>query len=306
MNAVLSADQLSETEEVLDPSKEIRVRLLWKIDQLQMLPSLAVQALAIANDADCSIKQFAEVINRDMTLAADMLRMANSMVYFRGVPILSLQQAVVRLGFRQCKNLILASSANSLMIQLTLKETWLREALWRHGFLTASIASLLNRALNLGFQGEEFTAGLIHDIGRILLAVLDPGEFSKADRFDFIESGESVQREMLQREREILGTDHCALGSWFIEYSGLPTSLANVVRLHHSCSCELAVQPLVALTVIADHMANHMQMTKNPAGYDPETNSAIDYLTPTRSQRRRLLEIIPTVMEDAVTNLNSL
>lgn len=305
-NASIKTSVNKASNEVQDPSKEIRVRLLWKIDQLQMLPSLAMRALEIANNPDCSIKEFVNITNKDVTLAADMLKMANSMVYSRGVPILNLQQAVVRLGFRQCKNLILASSANSLMMQLTAKETWLREALWRHGFLTASIASFLNRAMNLGFQGEEFTAGLIHDIGRILLAVLDPSGFSKADKFDFQESNEEIQLEMLSRERSIMGTDHCALGGWFVEYSELPKSLSQVVRLHHASGKQLVEYPLVALIAVADHMANHMQLTRSPVGYRPELNTAINILAPTKSSRERLIDVIPTVMEDAVTNLSSL
>ena len=303
MTTAILLDPPAEGVDVLEPSKQIRVRLLWKVDQLQMLPSLAIKALELAKHPDCSIKQFASLIERDLTLASDMLKMANSMVYSRGIPIPSLQQAVVRLGFQQCKNLILASSANSLMMQLTMTETWIREALWRHGFLTATIASSLNRALNLGFQGEEFTAGLVHDIGRILLALLEPSRFSKADRLDCAEDGEATQQEMLQREQALLGTDHCILGSWFLEYSGLPQSLAEVARLHHTYSRELSDRPLVALTAVADHMANHMQLTKNPAGYEPETNSAIDFLARSHSQRRRLIEIIPTVMEEAISNL---
>lgn len=289
----------------LNPSKEIRVRLLWKVDQLQMLPALAMQALELAKDADCSVRQFTSLIERDLTLASDMLRMANSMVYSRGVPILSLQQAVVRLGFRQCKNLILASSASSLMTQLTVKEEWIRQKLWKHSFLTASIASFLNRAVNLGFQGEEFSAGLIHDIGRILLALLEPTSFSRADRMDFEEGDEDCQQTMLQREHDLLGSDHCALGGWFVEYSGLPKSLAEVARLHHSPGSMMANRPLVALVAAADHMANYIHVNNSPAGYEPASNTAIQHLANSRGERQRLLEIIPAVMDDALANIES-
>lgn len=302
MNNVLLPLETEATSTSLDPSKEIRVRLLWKIDQLQMLPSLAVQALEIANSSEGSIKDFTTLVEQDMTLAADMLRMANSMVYSRGTPMLSLHQAVVRLGFRQCKNLILASSANSLMMQLTAKEEHIRKVMWSHSFLTASMASFLNRAMNFGFQGEEFIAGLIHDIGRILLALVEPSRFPKADRMDFEESGNTVQATILDRERCLLGTDHCAMGAWFVEYSGLPISLADVVRHHHNFSRDMANRPLTALTAVADHMANHLQRHGSPEGYDPETNLGLDYLARTHSQRHRLVEILPTVMEDAISN----
>jgi len=303
--SVQTADKPSPSDAAV-PSKEIRVRLLWKVDQLQMLPELAIQALEVAKDPDCSVKEFTSLIEKDMTLASDMLRMANSMVYSRGVSILSLQQAVVRLGFRQCKNLILASSAASLMTQLTAAEERTRQALWKHSFLTASVASFMNRAMNLGFQGEEFTGGLIHDIGRILLALMDPASFSFADRLDFREGDNRDQQESLQRERDLMGTDHCALGGWFVEYSGLPGSLADVVRHHHSGPAKMSRSPLVALVAAADHVANHLQTGGGPETYDPKTNEAIECLSQSRAQRLRMMEIVPTVMEDALTNSQSL
>lgn len=305
MSSVASAVIPPECEDESNPSKEIRVRLLWKVDQLQMLPALAMQALELAKDPDCSVKAFTSLIERDLTLASDMLRMANSMVYSRGVPILSLQQAVVRLGFRQCKNLILASSANSMMTQLSVKEEWVREKLWKHSFLTASIASFLNRAMNLGFQGEEFSAGLIHDIGRILLALLEPEKFNASDRLDFVEGDEGSQHAMLKRERALLGTDHSALGGWFIEYSGLPKSLAEVARLHHAGAPALVNRPLVSLVAASDHMANHLQGGFRLEAYDVMENSAIQYLSSSRGQRQRLMEIIPAVMDDALTNMEA-
>ena len=298
--AMMTRSDTNETE-VLDPSKETRVHLLWKIGQLQMLPSLALKALDMVKRPDCSIRQFSALIKRDMTLATDMLKMANSMVYSRGLPTPSLTRAVSRLGLDQCKNLIIASSANSLMLQLTMTETWIREALWRHGFLTAKIASGLNQELNLGFQGEEFTAGLIHDIGRILMAVLDPADFTKSDKLDCNEGGEAKQQELLQREQDLFGTTHCSLGGWFVEYSGLPQSLADAVRFHHTYSDEMTDRPLVALTAVADHMANHMQMTKSTGGYDPELNPALDYLATSHSKRDMLIKLMPTVMAEAVS-----
>lgn len=298
--ALLSPPDTNDVQ-ALVPSKEIRVHLLWKIGQLQMLPSLAIKALDMAKRPDCSIQQFAALIKRDMTLASDMLKMANSMVYSRGLPIPSLARAVSRLGLEQCKNLIMASSANSLMVQLTMTEVWIREALWRHGFLTAKIASLLNQSLNLGFHGEEFTAGLIHDIGRILMAVLDPADFAKSDKLDCAEGAAESQQELLEREEDLFGTNHCILGGWFVEYSGLPQSLADAVRYHHTYSYEMDDRPLVGLTAVADHMANYMQLTKKADGYDPESNPALDFLARSHHQRDQLIAIMPKVMTEAVS-----
>lgn len=91
-----------------------------------MVPAVAVQALEITNDPECSINQFVSVVERETTLAADILSIANSSIYAPGKPILSLSQAVIRLGFQQCRNLILSSSVSTLMKKLPLGEEWIR------------------------------------------------------------------------------------------------------------------------------------------------------------------------------------
>ncbi|MCA9061315.1 MAG: HDOD domain-containing protein, partial [Planctomycetaceae bacterium] len=155
---------------------------------LQMLPAVAREALEIARDPNCSILEFTTLVERDVKLAADILAMSNSVIYSAGRAISNLHQAVVRLGFRQCKNLILSTSAASLMSAVTMEQEWIREILWKHGFLTAILSIHVNRLLNVGFRGEEFTAGLMHDWGRTMVASCLPELFPKADDLSFVET----------------------------------------------------------------------------------------------------------------------
>lgn len=287
----------SEVNSNAVPPKGLRARLLTQADRLQMLPTIAMEAIEIAKDPSCSIAEFTGVIERDVKLASDMLRLANSVLHSPTAPIVRLNQAVVRLGFRQCQNLIIASSIASLINRVTLEEEWIRALLWRHGFLTATIGLHLNRTLNIGFQGEEFTAGLIHDIGRTLMAVVDPKRFVAADPMDFEEAGD-----FLCRERELFGTDHAVLGSWFVAYSGLPQPLVEVIRCHHAPSeSHRSHRWLVALTAAADHMANHIQRGEQPGDYDFDSNAAIDLLTNDPPLvRTRFSDVAITVIEEAV------
>jgi HD-like signal output (HDOD) protein len=131
----------------------------------------------------------------------------------------------------------------------------------------------LNREYGLGFIGEEFTAGLIHDLGRSLFGVISPAEFSAADPLDFEESAE-----ILRREREILRSDHCELGAWFIANNKLPEPLIDVVLLHHTPHLALVNRKLVAVTAVADHMANYLQRNGSADEYNPQENTAIEIL----------------------------
>lgn len=278
----------------LDPPQELQQRLLKQADSLAMIPAVAMQALDATKDPECPISKFSSIVERDVKLASDILSMANSAMYAPPRPIASLHQAVVRLGFRQCKNLILTSSIAGLMQRVSLKQQWVRELLWQHSFTTALMGLNLNRVLHLGFQGEEFTAGLIHDLGRTLLAVLEPGLFAEFDPLDFVESFE-----IIEREQTIVGTDHCSLGGWFVQWSGLPDVLVDVVRYHHATELAGENEKLVALTALADHMANYLQHHGTYVGYDPTTNEAIERLVtlcgPTVMQK--FMEQAPQLLE---------
>lgn len=163
------------------------------------------------------------------------------------------------------------------VISLDIQNEEIRNTIWRHSVLTATIATELNRFLHLGFQGEEFSAGLIHDWGRLLIASAFPDHFSQCDPFDFDES-----RDVLTGEDQILGSNHCDLGCWLAAHQGLPELFCDVIRHHHSNyhSSHLSHQHsrLVALTTTADHMANHYQRYGEIQGYDTTQNPGIPIL----------------------------
>ena len=269
MESLLSQPQTTR----MNPPDDLCARLQVQGGVWQMLPDIAVKALAMARDPNCSIKEFASVVERDPKLATEILRITNSAYYGARNPILNLKQAVTRLGFAHCRNVILAASLGSAMRKLKLSEAWMQLLLWRHSVLTGMLAMALNRRFNLGFIGEEFTAGLIHDVGRSLFAIIAPEEFSKADPLDFIEGPG-----FLQHERSILRTDHCELGAWFIAQNKLPEALVEVILLHHEPAKAVEFRKLVATVSAADHMANYLQSNGSADDYEAQDNPAIEVL----------------------------
>ncbi len=214
---------------------------------------------------------------------------------------MNLQQAVVRLGFAHCRNVILAASLGSVMRRMPLSEAWMQAVLWRHAVLTGMVSVRLNRMLSLGFHGEEFAAGLIHDVGRSLIGVVAPNHLVAADPLDFEESAD-----ILERERLILRTDHCELGAWFMLRNKLPEPLVDVVRFHHQPAQAAGNATLVALIAVADDMANHLQRTDSADGYEPEANPALDLLLGNNdSGRRRFVAEAVSQMSEVLQEANS-
>ncbi len=294
---------LEATELDLTPPPGLIARLNKRAHQLRMLPAVATEALELAKNPDCTIAEFAAVVERDIKLATDMLKIANSALFNPTTPIVNLHRAVVRLGFRECQYLIMTASIASLMNRMPLEQEAIRGVLFRHSFNTALLAVHLNHIFHFGFQGEEFTAGLMHDFGRILIGIVAPEQFPEIDPMDFDESPEN-----LERERALLGTDHCRLGAWYATQQKLPAPLSEVILHHHQPELARQGKTLTTLIAVADHMANHLQRNEEAEGYDPNTNpfwpALVEHADP--NVEKHFDELAPVLMEVAQRDAESL
>lgn len=260
------------TNEVQPPTPLVS-KFRAKESQLTVLPAIAVHAMSLAKNPNCAIGEFASVVELDMKLATDILKIANSAAYNPVVPIAGLKQAVVRLGLAGCQSLIITSSYASLLKRLSIQQEQICTILWKHSYDTALLSKYLNEMFQLGFDGEEFACGLIHDIGRVLLAIVDPEQFADADRLDFDETPES-----LKSEEAIWGTDHCRFGAWYALRQKLPHPIPEVILRHHAPQRSLHQERLISLIAVADHMANHLERHQSALNYDPLSNPYVNTL----------------------------
>lgn len=266
----LSADQ----DEFAAPPATIQRALKDHESRLGVVPAVALEAMEMTKDSNCTISEFACLVERDARLATDILSFANSPAFSCGSVVTSIHHATVRLGLQRCRSLIMSACARAMMKNISMDQESIRELLWQHSFTTAAACLHLNRALSLGFQGEEFAAGLLHDFGRTLLAIAYSDEFSQADPLDFVESQESMER-----ENAILGSNHSIVGAWYAQQQNLPSSLVAAMRWHHEPERVNEHQGLVALVAAADHIANHLQRGDDPNDYDADDNFALQVLS---------------------------
>jgi len=249
-------------------------KIIHLVDELPAMPITATRALSLIEDPDVALADLADLIREDTALATAILRVANSALFAGGTQTLRLDQAVVRLGLWMCKNIITAVGVRSVLRGRSPPAEADCNILWHHGFMTASLCTQINRDYRLGFGGEEYAAGLLHDLGRMLIALADSECVTLANIMDFREEGD-----VLARERATIGVDHCALGGWFGELSNLPDSLVEVIRCHHAPAQARKLPRLVALVSTADHVANHIQCEMNVESYDPKANVGFGCLT---------------------------
>lgn len=281
-----------------DRAAGLERKIIHLVDELPAMPVTATRALALIEDPDIALADLADLIREDTALATAILRVANSALFAGGAQTLRLDQAVVRLGLWMCKNIITAVGVRSVLRGQSPAAEADCKRLWHHGFITASLCTQINRAYRLGFGGEEYAAGLLHDLGRMLIALADRECLILANVMDFRE-----EDDVLARERAAIGVDHCALGGWFGELSSLPDSLVEVIRYHHAPTQSVKFPRLVALVATADHMANHIECGMEAAGYNFTANVGLGCLTVGWATGRRdhFHGAIVEMMEEAVT-----
>jgi HD-like signal output (HDOD) protein len=278
-------------------------KLVKQASELRMLPDVAVKAIAIADNPDSKITDLVNIVAQDIKLTTSLLSFSNSTIFGSTQTVSSLQQAITRVGFRQTKNMIMASCIVSMMQQMSWNEIRVRDSLCKHSCLTGVISSHLNTLFGLGMQGEEFTAGLIHDVGRTLLAVSVPDKFDEFDPLDFSESDG-----LLEREATVIGTTHPEVGAWFLQRNHLPEELVMVARHHHVPNLSTKYKRLVTLTAIADEMANYYHREGLVAGFDCQNCEHLGLLEKLGADEARmeLQEFGPAIISNSVAEVNQL
>lgn len=277
--------------------EEFLKRTVGNLNNLPTLPEVAAKAMEIVNDPNSSMRDLSDVIETDPALATRILKLANSPMFWCGKTIDGVNHAVVMLGMKECQNLIITVGMRSFFRAAKGPQKQNCETLWRHAFLTATICRKLNRAFQLGHDGEEFSCGLAHDLGRLLIAITAPDLFEQADPLDFQEGPAA-----LVREQDALGTDHCSFGAWFADRNHLPGSLIGAIQFHHMPAEAQEHQALIALVATADHMANHLQRGEDPASYELGTNPGWEFLARDWDEeaKARFAEGVPQILSESL------
>jgi putative nucleotidyltransferase with HDIG domain len=197
----------------------------WTILRLPPFPPLALQVMRMVSRDNVSMKELSELISADQAFASEILIIANSPLYQSRREIDSILQATTLLGLERMKGLTVTVGVRAYLGE------WFNlpslRACWRHSVACALIAEKLAAAAHMD-RDACYTAGLVHDIGRLALAALHPVPYSR-----FLQDTEKNPCDILQRERELFSCDHCEAGRNLVEAWKLPQSLNEIVSHHH-------------------------------------------------------------------------
>jgi HD-like signal output (HDOD) protein/CheY-like chemotaxis protein len=224
-----------------DPSL---ARLVAGIGSLPSLPESYTAINKELSSEDPSLQCVAQIISKDIAMSAKVLQLVNSAFFGLARRVETIEQAVTLLGTEIIKSLVLSHAAFSKFQPVSARFS--AERLWNHSLLVGSIAAKIARAEGAEkfVVGAALQAGILHDLGQLILATHLPQQFDTA-----LEAAAAEQAPLFETERTAVGATHAQVGAYLLGLWGLPDSTVEAVAFHHQpASCTLrAFAPLVAV-----------------------------------------------------------
>ncbi|HNX58196.1 MAG TPA: HDOD domain-containing protein [Spirochaetota bacterium] len=204
-------------------------QIIANLDQLPSLPVVVTKIINMVNDPEVDFKKVADEISHDQAITADILRICNSAYYSKGKEIASVDRAIVTLGIKEVKDIVVISTTKQILNKPIIGYDLDKGDLWKHNLLVAMLAKKMaldkkKRALS----DTIFTGGIIHDVGKTVLAMFVANTFK-----DIIALSQEQHIPFTNAEHEIMGFDHTEIGEKVLTKWQFPDVLRSIVRFHH-------------------------------------------------------------------------
>ncbi len=189
-------------EDIKKIKRAAQLILKDEIEPLQLVPSVAIKLLKLTNDENAKIDDLTRIIETEPTLAAKILRNVNSAAYSLPNKITSINRAVNILGFSTVRRIALAQLFYNKLIRHNPKQKFNQLFFWQHCLFVASLSRGIALELKHPDPDLVYTAGLIHDIGKIVLET-----YGRLSYSEFISSKKNISSAM-DEERSFFGLTH--------------------------------------------------------------------------------------------------
>jgi HD-like signal output (HDOD) protein len=223
---------------------------------------------ALVNHPRSSVAEIGRVVAQDTGLTAHLLRLANSALYGFPTPIETVSRAITIIGTQQLRDLTLASAVIEAFYGMG-EELLCMDDFWRHSLACGVTARVLATYRQESNVERFFVAGLLHDIGRLVVFQQRPQQAQA------LLHATRTRRELLYRlETEFIGCSHTEIGGLLLKRWGLPDSLAEPVRWHHAPGGARRYPLEVAVVHVADVIAYALALGTSGEEYVPSLDAA--------------------------------
>jgi HD-like signal output (HDOD) protein len=205
-----------------------RIDVLEAVEALPPLPAVALRVMEVAQNPKSSASDLALVVSSDPGLSGRLLRVVNSAAYRRMREITSVQEALVTVGFVQARNMAISGAIAGAYAPDALNALFRIEVFWRHSIAVAfKGAELAGRGRRLDVP-SAFTAGILHNMGRLAMFYADPAGLDQAVA-EAMRRGTTLE----EVEQELLGFDHAEIGGRLATRWNLPEAIRTAIADHH-------------------------------------------------------------------------
>jgi putative nucleotidyltransferase with HDIG domain len=245
--------------------------LLPKLTHLPGLPSTYFEVLKKIESPYSTVQEVGEVIANDPAVTVRLLQMVNSVAFSLAQKITDPVDAVALLGLETVKSLVLCLQVfneNELLARAGVS----MEHLWDHSLTVAKTARQIMLQLTSAprLANDAFTAGLLHDIGRIVMAINLPKDYA-----EIIKASRQLQSPLHIEEIRRFGVNHTQVGAYLLGVWGMPVGLVEAAALHHAPS-HTATSEISILTAV--HVGNVLAHEQSPGHGIPKPAFDVDYL----------------------------
>lgn len=239
-------------------------RITESIISLPTLPTVVSKMIQLVDNPKTSATSLARLIYTDQALTARILKLANSAYYGFPREISTVNMAIVVLGFNTVKEMGLSLSVFEVFKGGSDDATFDISRFWQHSIGCGSAARMLARRLDNHMIGEAFVAGLLHDIGKIIIRQYLAREFAA-----IIDKVSRQGIDLDQAEMEVVGTSHAQVGAWLAEKWNLPRIIVDAIAFHHKPSEAREDQIMVAIVNVANYLC-HLSQIGNSGRLNPK------------------------------------
>ena len=255
-----------------EDEKRRRLRhITERIIGLPTLPTVVTEIISLVDNPRSSADDLARVISTDQALTAKMLKIANSALYGFPRRISTVALAVVVLGFETIKNLCLGVSVLEKFAWEGEDGLFDRQKFWEHAVGCGVAGRILAKKVKYRLAGEVFVAGILHDIGKLILSQYFGDEFAAA-----LVLAQEENLYISEAEERVLGVTHAEVGGWLAERWNLPRQLVEVIAFHHDPTAARKKAELTALI----HMANALCRNEGIGNSGDEQGPSLDLRAP--------------------------
>jgi HD-like signal output (HDOD) protein len=256
----------------------VRARTLQCLDRLPKLSPLTTQLLAQLSRRNCEIQDLAETVERDPVLSVQILRLANSAIFGRLRPVASVRHGIAMVGIGAMRKFVLASSVSNLFSRAKVSANFSIHRFNVHSVATATLLEILSEEVPFESSGDAFLAGLLHDIGKLVIAVNLPRQYDEIMALRAVTGGT-----LIEAERDVLGIDHAELSGLAVSRWELSEAIQWAACYHHQPEAAASVEhphPKKAGLSLGVHHAdayiNHLGMSVLPDPHGSEGAVALE------------------------------